>query len=409
MRAPVLVLATLLLVPTATASLVGGLLGPPPQPADVIVGHQTGERDAVSALLGSLGATVGRADADLSFVTARVPSLPLAMAALTASPLVTFVETDHATAMTGAEWNGAEWNGAEWNGAEWNGAEWNGIAGAPAEPGLGFQWGLMAIHAPLAWKTTTGSDGATLCVLDSGVDATHPDLAPNMWSDATGAHGWNFVANNADTSDDGGHGTHMAGIAAASIGNAWGVAGVGNERIMSVKVLDGSGHGKESDLASGIAWCALHGAKVALMALSVTDWGPALEGAVAFAAKRDVLLVGSAGNAGPCTDCVAYPARDARVLAVSAIDAAGKPASFSSQGAQVDIAAPGVKILSTFPGDRFVYGSGTSQAAAFAAGVAALARDRAPSLSADATRTLLTSTTASGARLDAGAALQRLG
>ncbi|HWH09291.1 MAG TPA: S8 family serine peptidase, partial [Candidatus Thermoplasmatota archaeon] len=251
------------------------------------------------------------------------------------------------------------------------------------DPGFVWQWGAWATRGPDWWLNgTRGTRTASICVLDSGVDATHGDIAPNLQA------AYNAIDPGRSGADDGGHGTHVAGIAAGSLANAYGVGGAANVRILSAKVLDANGAGHESDLAFGLAWCANQGAKVAVMALSVTDADhPTLERALAFAAKRDVLLLASAGNTG---GAVQYPASHPDVMAVSAVDGNLTLASFSSRGAQVDLAAPGVHVLGPLPGGQFAFGSGTSQAVAYAAGVAALVRDAKPGYTAQQAWTALT-------------------
>lgn len=173
---------------------------------------------------------------------------------------------------------------------------------------------------------------------------------------------------------------------------------------MAVKVLDSTGNGRESDVAFGLVWCATHGAKVVLMALSA-DPTETMKRAIGYAAGQDVLMVASAGNQGPCVDCVAFPARDSRVLAVGAVGSTLGLASFSSNGPQVALLAPGVNIASTFTGGKYAYGSGTSQAAAWVAGAAALVRDLHPGFSAQQTRAALVSGAGAGAMLDVDGAL----
>ena len=385
-------------------------------PGTYLVGYDPKDATNAKVAIQASGGSIRRASPELGFSVVEASDGEQFERLVKMSPYVQYVEADTPSGMAGAQWNGAQWNGAQWNGAQWNGAQWNGaqwntmresssqftgaqwnanqwtIKYAPTrwsydtgttDPGLVWQWGAWAIHAPDAWATTKGTSQATLCVLDSGVAWDHRDIAPNY------AGGWNAIDPLASAYDDAGHGTHIAGIAAGRVGNAWGIAGVGNVRILNAKVLDATGHGHESDLAFGMVWCAQQGADVAVMALSVTEPGPTLDRAFQFAADRDVLMLASAGNDGPCTSCVAYPASDPRIVAVTAVDGNGTLAKFSNQGPDVEVAAPGVDVLGPFPGNSFVFGSGTSQAVAYAAGVAALLRDTDAGLTATQTRDLL--------------------
>ena len=383
-------------------------------PGRYVVGYEPGREDEAVLAIQAAGGKVHRTSPDLHFavVTTDRSSFPTLAQS---SPFVTYVELDDSTRLDGAQWNGAQWNGAQWNGAQWNGAQWNGaqwngaqwndadlrtvseaqrlaakwterhfdvssdvkmkFADDQTDPGMVWQWGAWATRGPDAWSAVTRGTGASsVCVLDSGVDATHGDIAPNF------AAAYNAINPLASPADDGGHGTHVAGVAAGALANGYGVGGAGNVRILSAKVLDGNGAGHESDLAFGLAWCANAGAKVAVMALSVTEAGhPTLERAIAYAAQRDVLLLASAGNTG---GAVQYPASHPSVMAVAAVDGTLAAPAFSSRGAQVDIAAPGVHVLGPLPGGQFAFGSGTSQAVAYAAGVAALVRDHKPGYSA---------------------------
>ena len=370
----------------------------------LLVGYHHGDRNAALLSVDLAGGKVLRESKALGLLVVSVENPKGFAATLLTSPSIAYVETNEPTRMNGVQWNGAQWNGAQWNGAEWNGAQWNagewdgaawnGQHGAPAgadDPGRRLQWGLPEVKAPQAWNRTMGTRATDLCVLDSGVAWDHKDLAANAWTGPDGSHGHNILTGTANAYDDAGHGTHVAGIAAASVSNAYGTAGIGNVRVMAVKVLSADGTGTEADLAFGLAWCADHDAEVAVMALGVDDAGPTLDRALAYAAKKDVLLVASAGNGGASSG-VGYPARDPRVVAVTATGKDGALASFSSRGPQAELAAPGVDILSTFPGDRFVYGSGTSQAVGFVAGAAALVRDANPGLSAPQARAVLDGT-----------------
>lgn len=423
LRATVVVIAALLAFPllSGAAATTG---------ERYIVGYSEGDEEAARAAVLAAGGEIQRHNGALRVFVVETSDPARFELLVSSSGAIEYVETDDPTRLDGAQWNGAQWNGAQWNGAQWNGAQWNGAQwngaqwngatdgtevqrqaarwsiqhfdaqggskfkydAATTDPGLIWQWGAWATRAPDAWKTVTGTRSATLCVLDSGLAWDHPDVADNVWTGPGGEHGWNARDPTASAYDDAGHGTHVSGVAAATLGNAFGVAGVGNVQVMTVKVLGADGTGHESDLAFGLAWCGDQGASVALMALHATEPGPTLDRALQYAADRDVLLVGSAGNGGPCSDCVVFPASDPRVVAVAAVDGGLDPAAFASRGPQVEVAAPGVHVLGPFPGDAFVFGSGSSQAAAYAAGLAASLRDAAPWLSASEARALLSST-----------------
>lgn len=365
-----LLAALLLTLPAAIAESVDE------DPGEVLLSYKPGTGPDAIDLAHQLGGKVIRQNEELRVVVVETKSVTQFIATALLAPVVEYAERNDDVRQAGAQWNGAQWNGAQWNGAQWNGAQWN--SDTPGDPGAGEQWGLAAVNAPAAWNVTTGSRHAALCVLDSGVAYDHIDLEDNVWRAADGTAGYNAIDPRLPPYDDAGHGTHMAGIAAATVRNSIGVAGMGNVSIISVKVLAADGTGHEDDLAAGLVWCANNGAEVALMALSVDNEGPTVRNALQYAAERDVLLVASAGNDGACTSCVAYPARDKNVLAVSAVDQNDTLASFSSRGPQVDLAAPGVEVVSTFLADGYASGSGTSQAAAFVAGAAALLRDHNP-------------------------------
>lgn len=389
-------------------------------PTRMIVGYDPADERGAQVAINAAGGTLQKTNRDVGLAIALTSDPDHFKRVVTTSPSVRFAERDDPIRLAGAQWNGAQWNGAQWNGAQWNGAQWNGAQWnsartdgaqwngaqwnaaqwsidhyrtqrgndwqydlARTDPGVVWQWGLWALDAPDAWLDHGyGDRRATLCVLDSGVAWDHPDLAGNMWVGPNGERGYNAIDPLKSAYDDAGHGTHIAGIAGGVSGNAFGIAGVGNVLIMPVKVLDASGYGYEGDLAFGIAWCAKQGADVAVMALSATAPGPSMDLALGYAAAHDVLMLASAGNTGPCEGCVAYPANDPRVVGVSAVDGNLARAPFSASGPEVDFAAPGVDVLSTLPGGAFAFGSGTSQAVAFAAGVATALRDERPDLTA---------------------------
>jgi thermitase len=235
------------------------------------------------------------------------------------------------------------------------------VIGDPDDQYFGRQWGMSKVEAPQAWDVTTGSSGTNIAILDTGVDEDHPDLAGKVVTNA------NF--SNSSTPDDRyGHGTHVAGIAAASTNNGIGVAGLGHDAtIMNVKVLDDNGSGYYSWVANGIIWAADNGAEVINLSLGGRSYSQILEDAVKYAWSKGVVIVASAGNSG--NSVPNYPAYLSDCLAVAATDINDQLPYWSSRGDWVDIAAPGMSIYSSL---RYGYMSGTSMAAPHAAGLAGL-------------------------------------
>jgi len=250
----------------------------------------------------------------------------------------------------------------------------------PNDPGYSYQWALPKIQAPEAWDLTRGSSTIRIAILDTGIDQDHEDLKSKIVANI------NFTTS--PTVDDRyGHGTHVAGIAAAVTDNGKGIAGVGfNCVLMNVKVLSDTGSGQYSWIASGIVWAADNGAHVINMSLGGTATSSTLEEAVKYAYSKGVVLVAAAGNSN--TSDPQYPAYYPECIAVAATDQNDAKASFSNYGAWVDIAAPGVNIYSTLPNHtnrlrtkNYGYLSGTSMASPHVAGVAALIKARYPNLS----------------------------
>lgn len=237
---------------------------------------------------------------------------------------------------------------------------------------------LERIAAPQGWAITSGSGSVTIAILDSGVNVSHPEFAGRL------AAGYDFVNSDADPSDDFGHGTMVAGIAAATGNNAIGVAGIDwQARIMPVKVLGASGAGYSSVIAKGIVWAADQGARVINMSFGSSYESSTLKSAVEYAASKNVVMVAAAGNESTAT--VDYPAANPNVIAVSATRA-DQLASFSSYGPEVEVCAPGSMLYTTTMVGGYGYCSGTSAAAPVVAGLASLALSADPSLDAAAVR-----------------------
>jgi thermitase len=244
------------------------------------------------------------------------------------------------------------------------------------------QWGLTRIQAAQAWAIATPQRTVYLAIIDTGVDATHPDLAQRVRRYSNGTvYGYNTQLNNANTHDFHGHGTHCAGIAAAHTGNGVGIAGVASTapvQIMPVKVLNDQGIGTMTDVARGIIWAADNGAHVLSLSLGGNAGTQQLADAVNYAWNRGCVVVAAAGNNG--SNAPFYPAAYENALAVAASDPNDRLTDFSQYGTWVDIAAPGSSILSTVPGNRYEAWSGTSMACPHVAGAAALIWSCVPSL-----------------------------
>jgi subtilisin family serine protease len=249
------------------------------------------------------------------------------------------------------------------------------------------------IDATEAWAYTTGDKKVIVAVVDTGIDYFHEDLVDNLWvnqkeipfngidDDGNGFvddyYGYDFVSNDSDPFDDNEHGTHVAGIIGARGNNGMGISGVcWNVSIMAVKAFDENGNGNVSDAISAITYAVKNGARIINASWSSDEKSRALEEVCQYAADAGVLIVAAAGNSH--TDAPVYPAGYDTVLAVGATDAKDARATFSNSGAYVDVAAPGVDILSTLPENGYGLLSGTSMAAPHVAGVAALVLSRHP-------------------------------
>jgi subtilisin len=236
--------------------------------------------------------------------------------------------------------------------------------GQPAPLAETVPAGVSQVKAPPAWGCSRGR-GIKVAVLDTGIDHTHPDLAPNVKG------GVSFVPGET-AMDANSHGTHCAGTIGAVMNGA-GVVGVAPEAwLYAVKVLSNGGSGNWSWLIAGLNWCVQNRINIASMSLGGPGAPAALETMCNAAFNAGVLLVAAAGNEGPGMNTVGHPGRYRNVIAVSAIDSANTIANFSSRGPEVEIAAPGVQVLSTVPGGGYGQKSGTSMACPHVAGGAAV-------------------------------------
>lgn len=239
------------------------------------------------------------------------------------------------------------------------------ILETPNDPFYSLQYGLDLINAPDGWKYEKGSSQVTIAILDTGVDLAHPDLAGKLVA------GYNFVADNDKPQDDNGHGTGVAGICAAVTDNDTGIAGVSwGASIMPVKILDASGNGSFTDAARGIIWAADNGAQVINLSLGGYTSSSLLEDAINYALQKGVIVVAASGNRG--IDMITYPARYEGVIAVGSVDQNAQRSAFSNYGLELDVVAPGSAIFSLSRLGNYGYLSGTSAAAPFTSGLAAL-------------------------------------
>lgn len=235
------------------------------------------------------------------------------------------------------------------------------------DPELISQWGFTRVGGETLNQTSTG-EGIIVAVLDTGVDATHPDLTGRVLT------GWNSM-NTAlpGTGDPNGHGTHVAGIIAATSGNGIGVAGMApNVQILPVKVLDENGNGDDDQLALGIIWAVDHGANILNLSIGGAVPSTLLSDSITYAVAASVIVVVAAGNNGAFGNEPSYPAAYVSTLAVGSTDSNDTRSIFSNTGSYVDIVAPGSWIKSTWTGGGYQYSSGTSMSAPFVAGAAAV-------------------------------------
>ncbi len=237
----------------------------------------------------------------------------------------------------------------------------------PSDPGppQRIPWGIEFIYARQAWALTRGV-GVKVGVIDTGIDLHHPDLRSNI------AGGHNVLNPGRDPADDNGHGTHVAGTIAAADDDI-GVAGVAPQaKLYAVKALDRFGIGYLSDLIEALDWCIKNGIAIVNLSLGTREDNRTFHDAVRRAWQAGVTVVAAAGNDGPGENTVNYPGKYPETICVSAVDADGRLARFASSGPEVDLVAPGVDILSTWPGGGYRSLNGTSMASPHVAGVAAL-------------------------------------
>jgi len=266
----------------------------------------------------------------------------------------------------------------------------------PLDPRLAEQWALGSIHAVQGWSIFPGSyaarGGATIAVLDTGVDATHEDLNDGRVLSGVNCLNATGTCLPGSTGDDNGHGTMVAGVAAAAANNNTGIAGTAfSSSVLPVKVLDSAGRGSYSAITNGIVWAASQGARVINLSLGGFETSDTLCDAVTRARMLGAVVVVAAGN--EASQLPMFPAACPGAVGVAATDGSDRPASFSNFGApNVFVAAPGVSVVAPHPGNTYALSSGTSIAAGYVSALSALLFTQSPGRSGDEVKGLLATT-----------------
>lgn len=292
------------------------------------------------------------------------------------------------------------------------------------------QWYLRQTKIDKAWTITRGSKDVLVAIIDTGIDYVHPDLASQIWINAgedlngngfvddgdfnnfddddngyvDDIMGWDFtdaphfpddgdyLDRDDDPVDENGHGTSVAGVIAAVSDNAIGIAGTAPRcRLMNVRAGTSQGLLEEDDVASAIVYAVDNGVQIINLSFGDTYASPLLQDVIQYAFEANCVLIASAGNSGSAD--IHYPSGYSQTISVASTDEMNQKAGFSNYGTTVDLVAPGVDILSTRPGQRYDYFSGTSASAPIVSGISALILAHRPELRNETVRSLLLSST----------------
>ncbi len=358
----------------------GAGLSAPHVPGEALVGFRRGlDRVTTQAIVARLGGRVKVHIPAINVSLIELPEMDLALALnqLNAQPEVEFAEPNYLL-------------------------ELDDIL-IPNDPDYAiFQKGYLdRLEMPAAWALSTGDPSTVIAIVDTGIDMNHSELASAIWfnpgeipgngidDDRNGfvddIRGWDFAYGDNNPIDDYGHGTHVAGIAAARTNNNKGIAGIagGNNdssgaRLMAVKVFRGR-VGTDAAVMQGLVYAADNGARIINMSFGGYAYSRANETAINYAWQRGAVLIASAGN--DSKNRIHYPSAHPVVIGVAATDTNDNPANFTNYGSFISVAAPGVNIWSTIPGNSYFFLSGTSMSAPHVSGLAALVWAHNPHLS----------------------------
>jgi subtilisin family serine protease len=242
------------------------------------------------------------------------------------------------------------------------------ILDLPATSGQSTSWYLSQIQAPGAWPIVSGGQNVVVALLDTGVDDKHQCLQNKVI-------GWTSFTNAKEFDANCIHGTFVAGIIAGKNDKNRIMGLAYSSLLLDVKVVKKDGNTDAGKVAQGIIWAANHGANIINVSIVINQPYQPLENAVDYAWEKGCVIIAAAGN--NASNDPVYPAFYRHVIAVAAIDRTGCLASWSNMGNWISVAAPGVDIYSTLPGNRFGYKSGTSFSTALVSGEAALLFNKA--------------------------------
>ncbi|MDP4015183.1 MAG: S8 family serine peptidase [Candidatus Nanopelagicales bacterium] len=264
-----------------------------------------------------------------------------------------------------------------------------GLRAKGTKPYAARQWNLAAVRARVAWRKTRGK-GPRVAVIDTGVDASHPDLRGRLLPQINIVRGRKVKGHWAG--DFMGHGTHVAGIIGADL-NGIGITGVAHKaKILPVRVFTKKGYATSASVAKGIILSVRRGVEVINLSLGSDYASSAVRSAVAYATRHGVTVVAAAGNEAQTGNSASYPAAFPDVLAVSAFGPSGRWSYWSNHGDYIDFTAPGERIYSTVPGGRYAAMEGTSMAAPHVSAAATLVRSANRGLSRRDVEEILTAT-----------------